>query len=152
VRPSRGCLVPATLRDTARAMSQENIEIVRRMFEGVSNKDAAAIQAACDPDFELTSSFTALEGKTYRGHEAVENSLADLEEAWESLGLTVEELVPTGEEALVVVTRVEAVARGSGVPIDQRTYGAFEFRQAKALRARFYSSREEALEAVGLSE
>jgi ketosteroid isomerase-like protein len=133
-------------------MSQENVDVVRRMFEGVNNRDAAAIQSACDPDFESKPRFTAVEGRTYRGPEGPADYLADLEEAWESLVLTIDELIPVGGETLVVVTGVEAVARGSGVPIQQRTYGVFEFREGKALRARFHPSREEALEAVGLSE
>ena len=48
--------------------------------------------------------------------------------------------------------RVQALARESGVPIDQRVYAAWEFRDGKALRGRTYQSREEALEAAGLSE
>jgi ketosteroid isomerase-like protein len=56
-------------------MSQENVDVVRRMFEGVNNRDAAAIQSACDPDFESKSRFTAVEGRTYRGPE---RALADL--------------------------------------------------------------------------
>jgi ketosteroid isomerase-like protein len=134
----------------ARTTSAESAEeCVRQMFAGVSNKDAAAIEAVCDPDWELTSRFTGVEGRIYRGHAGVADYLADMEAVWESLRLTVEDLLPVGEEKFVVVTRAEGVARGSGVPIDERTYGAFEFRQDKALRARVYSSQEEALEALG---
>ena len=127
-------------------------ECVRRMFDGVSNKDPAAVEAVCHPDWELTSRFTGVEGRIYRGHAGVADYLADMEATWESLRLTVEELIPVREEKFVVVTHAEGVARGSGVPIDQRTYGAFEFRNGKAVRARVYRTREEALEALGAAE
>jgi ketosteroid isomerase-like protein len=122
------------------------------VIAGVNTRSPAAIQAACDPEFELTSRFSAVEGKTYRGHASTADYLADLEAAWEDLHLTIEEVIPAGEEKLVVVLRVVGVGRGSGAHFDQHTYGAFDFRRGKALRGRFYADREQALEAVGLTD
>jgi len=78
--------------------------------------------------------------------------LADLEAAWEDFRVTIEELVPAGEGMLMAVGRVEALARESRIPIDQRVYAAWEFRNGKALRGGTYQSREEALKAAGLRE
>ena len=134
-------------------MSQENVEIVfRQLVDGISNRDLAVLQAISDPEIEYTSRFTAVEGKTYRGHAGWSDYLADLKAAWEDFRLTIEELVPAGEEKLMAAGRVKAVARGSSVPIDQRVFAAWEFRDNKAVRGRTCASRQEALEAVGLSE
>jgi ketosteroid isomerase-like protein len=132
-------------------MSQENVDALHQMIEGVNTRTPAAIQAVCDANFELTSRFFDVEGKTYRSTSTTEY-FADLDAVWEDLRLTIMELMPAGEEKLAVVLRVEGVGRGSGAQFDQHTYGAFEFRSGKALRGRFYASRAEALEAAGLSE
>jgi ketosteroid isomerase-like protein len=136
-----------------REMPSESAEgCVRRIFEGANNRDAAAIQSACDPDFELTSRFSAVEGATYRGHAGIVDYLADLETAWEGIRWTLEELIPAGEEKLIVVAHTQGIARGSGVPVDERGYSTWELRQGKALRAHVYTSRDAALEAIGLSD
>jgi ketosteroid isomerase-like protein len=134
-------------------MSQENMEdVARQLAKGISTKDLAAIQSACDPEIEFTSRFAAVERKTYRGHAGWADYLADLEDAWEDFQVTIEEFVPAGPERLVVVLRIKALARGSHVPIDQSTYVATEFRQGKALRVGTLPSLTEALEAAGLRE
>src|SRR4051812_10765357 len=49
--PSHPPLPPTSLRrDTARAMSQENVEVVRAVFEAWNAGDMDAIRDACDPE------------------------------------------------------------------------------------------------------
>jgi ketosteroid isomerase-like protein len=140
------------------AMPQENVspetteDALRLSVEAINSRDRAAIEASCDPDLELTSSFSAVEGKTYLGYEGASDYLDDTQAAWEDFRITVEESIPAGDEKLVAVLRVTGTGRGSGVPFDQLTYGAYEFRGGKVWRARFSPSREEALEASGLRE
>src|SRR5689334_3538128 len=134
-------------------MSQENMEhAARGLAEGGKGKDLASLLAVSDPEIEFTSRFTAVEGRTYRGHAAWADYLAYAAAAWEDFRITVEDFIPVGPERLIAVERVEAVARGSGVHLDQPTYAVQEFRDDKVLRMRTYRSRQEALEAVGLSE
>ena len=134
-------------------MSQENMKhAARQLAEGVSRKNIAVIQAVSDPEIEFTSRFTAVEGRTYRGHAGWADYLADADVAWEDFRIMVEEIIPAGPETLIAVQRVQVLARGSGVHLDQRTYAVQEFRDGKVLRMRTYASRREALKAVGLSD
>jgi ketosteroid isomerase-like protein len=134
-------------------MSQERLEdVARQIMEGISSRDLAALIAACDPGIEFTPRLAAVEGKAYRGHAAWSDYLADLEAAWEHFRVTIEEFVPAGPGTLVLVLRVTAVARESQVPIDERVYAPWDFRQGRALRGQTWPSRREALEAVGLRE
>jgi ketosteroid isomerase-like protein len=135
-------------------MSQENVEdAVRQIADGINSKDLAAIQSVCDPEIEYTSSFSAMEGgTTHRGHAGWSDYLADLDAAWKVFRITIEEFVPAKPEKLVAVLRISALARGSGVPVDQCVYAAWEFRDGKAVRGRTCASLEEALKAVGLAE
>jgi ketosteroid isomerase-like protein len=134
-------------------MSQENMKrAARQLAEGVSGKNLAVIQAVSDPEIEFTSRFTAVEGRTYRGHAGWADYLTDADVAWENFRIMVEGFIPAGPETLIAVQRVPVLARGSGVQLDQRAYAVQEFRDGKVLRMRTYASRREALEAVGLSE
>jgi ketosteroid isomerase-like protein len=102
-------------------MSQETMEYaVRRLANGISSKDLAVLRAASDPHIEYTSRFTAIEGKTYRGHEGWEAYLADLEAAWEDFRVTIEEFVPVAEDKLVTIVRVNALARGIPARVGKR--------------------------------
>jgi ketosteroid isomerase-like protein len=123
----------------------------RQLAEGVSGKNLAVIQAVSDPDIEFTSRFTAVEGRTYRGHAGWADYLADADEAWENFRIIVEEFIPAGPESLIAVQRVEVLARGSGAYLDQPTFALLEFRDDKVLRMRTYARRGEALEAAGLT-
>jgi ketosteroid isomerase-like protein len=134
-------------------MSQENMEhAARQLAEGVNSKNLALLEAVSDPAIEFTSRFTAVEGRTYRGHAGWADYLADADVAWEDFRITVEESIAAGPQRLIAVQRVEASGRGSGVHLDQPTYAVQEFRDGKVLRMRTYSSRREALEAAGLFE
>ena len=131
---------------------QQNLEAtVRRTFEAVNNRDTTAIQTNTDPEAELTSRFAAIDGKTYRGHAGVSDYIADMTATWEDFRLEIEEFIPVGDEKLVVIARVKGMARGSDFPLDERTFGAYEFRNEKAFRVEWFPSRAEALTAAGLS-
>ena len=133
-------------------MSQEKLEaIVREGIEAVNSNDVVASQAVTDPEAELTSRFAAIDGKIYRGPAGISDYLADMEAVWEDFRIEIEEFIPAGEEKLVVVARMKGSARGSGVHIDQGTFGAYEFRNGKALRVEWFANRDEALKAVGLA-
>jgi ketosteroid isomerase-like protein len=132
-------------------MSQAMLEnAFRRFMEGISTRDVALLRAATDPEIEFTSYFAGIEAKTFRGHAALSDYLADLSVAWEYFRLTAEDFIPAGAERLVAVVRVEALSR-SGVEFHRHLYGVWEFRDAKARRGRTYPSREEAIRAAGLS-
>jgi ketosteroid isomerase-like protein len=50
-------------------MSQENVEVVRRVYDALSGRDFNTFRALHDPDIELTP--LRPEGATYRGHDGV---------------------------------------------------------------------------------
>jgi len=59
-------------------MSLEDMQRTsRRLAEGVTAGNLAAIQAASDPEIEFTSRFAAVEGRSYRGHAGWADYLAD---------------------------------------------------------------------------
>jgi hypothetical protein len=63
-------------------MSERNVELHRQHMEDFNARDLAALIAHSDPNVELHSTFAAVGGAVYYGHEALRKWLRDLEEAW----------------------------------------------------------------------
>jgi len=137
-------------------MSQENLEIVRQVYDAVARRDNAAAFAPYDPGVELDVSRGSLGellgGNVYRGHEGLRNMFRELYEAWEELELRLEELIDAGGEHVVAVVTTRGCGRASGVEIEQKQGSAWTIRDGKVVRVVWFSTREEALEAVGLRE
>ena len=53
---------------------------------------------------------------------------------------------------VVIVFRQRGTGRESGVQIERDFFGVYDLRESKVVRFRMFESRDEALEAAGLSE
>ena len=129
--------------DTGRAMSQENVEIVRR-FLVVDDFDEALTYA--DPGIV----WNPVEESSAQGHDAVRASTARWKGEWDDYELIPEEFADVGDRVVVTV-RFRARGRGSGVEVDARLYDVFTLRDGMIVRMDQFAERSEALEALGLS-
>ena len=64
-------------------MSQENVEIVRRVFDAFNRRDIAAFLELLDPDVEWVPVLAVLEGSVYRGHGDIRRWLKTSTTDWE---------------------------------------------------------------------
>ena len=137
-------------------MSQENVEVVREVIESNRSDDLEArIQEAValwDPSCEYTRVTVAVDLQTYRGHDGIRRYFSDMADSWAEWRSEVEEIVEVGTDTVVATYRSHLTGRDSGVPVEVRLGGVFVLSQGKVLRGQTYSSPQEALEAVGLSE
>jgi ketosteroid isomerase-like protein len=140
--------VPWWLRDTARAMSQENVEIVRRAMEASTRRDNEATFALYDPEVELLG---PVDGAVYRGLTGVRAFFGDWFTTWDELTYDAEEWIDAGDDVIAAL-HVRARGRQSGVPVERREWHVWTLRDSKLWRLRIYATKPEALEAVGLSE
>ena len=123
-------------------MSEENVEIARKVADALNRRDVEAILAYANPEIELHSAIIGgAEGNTYRGHDGVRQWMA------ESIA-TFAEL--RGD--VLTIGRVYARGRESGVEIDSPMAWLTTFRDGKIVLTRGYLNVREALEAAGLSE
>ena len=129
-------------------MSQENVESIRRGLEAWRSGDTETLERLKDeflaPDFEIEPLY--FDG-TYRGREQLWQLWSDLDEFWDEYGLEIEDLVDLGEHVLAVRR-----GRGSGVPVDQRMWILWRFSGKRAVHAKSFASKAEALEADGVRE
>ena len=134
-------------------MSQENVEIVRGMYRAFSalargGDVEAYVREAWDPDCEYEP---VEELERVRGHEAMVRWNERWFEVWDEVQVEVDELIPHGDMVLASIN-LRGIGSGSSIEVSQRIFHICEFRQGKVLRMREYLERNEALEAVGLSE
>jgi ketosteroid isomerase-like protein len=134
-------------------MSEENVEIVRLAFEAFDRGDRATFGRFLAPELEWHSLAGPLLGvSTIRGREAMLRFLwEDLPEGNEGFRASPEELTDLGNDRVLVAGRFQGRGRSSGVEVDMRVASVYEIRDAMVASVRDYSSRNEALEAAGLS-
>jgi ketosteroid isomerase-like protein len=138
-------------------MSQENVEIVRRLYDAAAHRDVESVLALYDPEVEFDASrhpLTSLIGGTrvYRGHEGVRSFFRQRHEAFESVEDACDELIDAGDR---VVSVWSARARGRASGVDVKLAGSaavWTIREGRIVRVVFFPTREEALEAAGLRE
>ena len=131
-------------------MSQENVEIVRQIYDAYLSGDYEAAFARIDPEVEFDVSIRP-EGKVYHGHEGVADALRTWTGTWETFRMEVEEMIDAGDH-VVGVERQSGQGRGSGIPLAQHYFSVFTLRDGKVTRIIWLPTREQALEAAGLSE
>jgi len=134
-------------------MSQENVEVCKRAFEalGVRRETDAALPYI-DPEVELRSAIIGgAEGNAYRGYEGVREWMGESDAAFGELRLEPEEWRDTGDDVLLL-GRLHARGRESGVEIDSAIAWLLTLRGGKIVRMRGYLNPPEALKAAGLSE
>ena len=141
-------------RDTALDLSEGYFEATRKLLDAWSRRDAEAVVAMVDEEFEWHPALTAggVEGTTYRGLDDMRRYLAELDEVWAELTIEFESHHLAPGNRVLQLGRFRAIGRESGVPVDQPQAILLEFRDDRAIAAWGFQSHEEALEAAGLSE
>jgi len=101
-------------------MSPANVEIVRRLYDTVAQRDPAAVLAFYDPEVEWDMTRGPLAGFTasavYRGHEGLQRFFRERSEAWEEIEDHCDELIDAGEQ-VVSVTTTRGRGRSSGIEL-----------------------------------
>jgi ketosteroid isomerase-like protein len=130
-------------------MSKENVEVIRRAMKHLSETGELAPECY-DPGVEYTPQPDAPLQTTYQGLSGLQQSLESLSEVWESRKIEPREFIQAND-ALVVLTHFEL--RGhSGIEINVEQAWVYWMRSGKIRRMEQYGSKQEALEAAGLSE
>jgi ketosteroid isomerase-like protein len=130
-------------------MSQENVEIVRRVTERFNSGEPS--WDLVDPEIEWVVEPPAWVAGTYRGHDGVRTLLSRLEEVFERVRMEVDQYLDGGD---VVVTLGRMEVRGvlSGVPTGQPVAQLVWVRDGRVVAVRGNLPPEDALEAAGLRE
>ena len=105
-----------TAGDTRRAMAEENLRIVRQLYERFPDLAdpepvEAVIEALFAPEVHLDMTRRVFNPASYDGHDGLRRALVELRETWEQFLLRPERFLEAGSEVVVVET-VEGRGRG----------------------------------------
>jgi ketosteroid isomerase-like protein len=131
-------------------MSQENVEILRRMYEAGNRDDWEAVFRDAHPDCEATFVAGPSPG-THRGREAILTAIFEVTEAFDAWIVEPEEFFET-EDRIVVIARNRLRPKGTDAEFEYRNGQIWTFRDGKLQSLLQYGSPDEALEAAGLRE
>ena len=131
-------------------MSQENVEIVRAVYAAGARGDLETAGSLIHPEIEFHTYAQSPEAGVYRGREAVLKYNETLFGQFESLRIEVEELIDAGDRVIVVSTQ-HAVPKGGRQEMAVHMAEVWTVRDSLLAERRSYSTKDEALEAVGLA-
>jgi ketosteroid isomerase-like protein len=130
-------------------MSEENVEIVRRAYEAVRQRNFDAFLGLHDAKVQLTP--LRPEGATYHGHEGVRKYWEELFDVFPDFSAEINEIRNLGD-LVFVAAHIRGRGMGSDVPVEQPIWQLGEIRGGRVIWWRSYPSEAEALEAAGLRE
>jgi ketosteroid isomerase-like protein len=154
-------------------MSQQNVEIAQRFskaFERASraywkdprsledglktgdlSPEAAELISHLHPEIEWKTAFS-LAGEVRRGHIEFARFCDEWLEATEDYTVTVRDVTDLEDDRVFIVSDLEFKGKGTGIEVNGVSYAAVTVREGLIARIDEYSSRNEALEALGMSE
>jgi len=144
------CRVRRHARDTAQAMSQENVELAYRAYDAFNRRDWNAFLALADEEIKVESRLVAMEG-SYEGHEGLRRWWDNFLGAFPDYTGEVQELRDLGDVTLAHV-RGWGHGAGSATPLVDPFWQPLRWREGKCVWWRNCSTEAEALEAAGLKE
>jgi uncharacterized protein len=132
-------------------MSQENVELVRRVYEAHQRRHDEAVFSLYDPAIEIEDDPEVPSPTPYYGLRGVKEFFRDRMAVFPSQNVEVEEWIDAGEDVIAVL-HVRARGSHSCVPLDFRQAHLWTVQNGKLTRLRIYQEKTRALEAVGLRE
>jgi ketosteroid isomerase-like protein len=133
-------------------MSQENVELVRRLYPAYERDGLDGFAEFWHPDINWRAAEGALDDVgLMEGPDAIRDYYRQWEETFADVRMEVDQLIDAGDQVVAVVRGIGRM-KGSDAEIDVRYAIVFTTRDGKIAAGREYFTREQALEAVGLSE
>jgi len=137
-------------------MSQENVEVVRRFFEGFDWYAPRTMNAddplweTLDPNIECFD-HDILDAENYMGREGFLRWLDFWDEPWEEWSMEAGRWIDVGDR-VVLLLGMTTRGRESGVEMTRHDGIVWTLRDGRVIRIDYYNSEAQALEAMGLRE
>jgi ketosteroid isomerase-like protein len=133
-------------------MSQENVQIVRELYDGWERGDFRAGGDRYHPDIEFAYEF-GLEKASARGLQEMRTAWAEMLRHWRHWSTGRIEEVIDADPHVIAVSAVRARGRHSGLAVESPVAAtAFTFSEGRIVRMIATDNRGKAFEAVGLRE
>jgi ketosteroid isomerase-like protein len=131
-------------------MSQENVEIVRQVYETWQRDGLGVVSGLMDPQVEWVNPAYALEPGTRRGFDEFAAAAAAFRSVYRVDGFSDIEVYDAGDR-IGVTGRMLARSVGNDVPVEEERGYIFDLRDGKVTRFAWFSDPAEALRELGLA-
>jgi ketosteroid isomerase-like protein len=129
----------------------ENIELAKAFTEAFNARDLDALIDCCHPEIEYHSTFAAVGGDVYHGHDGMRAWYRDMEQTWgNAIRSEPEAYFDLGED-LLVYTVLYGKGKQSGVEAALPVAAVARVREGLFVYYRGFIHREDALEELGVS-
>jgi ketosteroid isomerase-like protein len=133
-------------------MSEENVEIAKRVNAAFNDHDVEGWLSFLDPEFEFVDHMGAVAEASGSGIETIRDQAEGWFEVFPDFRADTSEFIDAGDR-VVCVTQWLGTGAASGLAYDQHAAEVYTLRNGKIVRAELgFADRAAALKAAGLSE
>jgi ketosteroid isomerase-like protein len=132
-------------------MSEENVALVRGIYEGFAAGDVGAVLGAMSPDivWNEAENFPYADGNPYVGPQAVaEGVFARCIGEWDGFGVEVEEILDAGD-TIVALGRYRGRCKATGRPMNPQLAHVWRIADGKAVGFQQYVDTLQVARATG---
>ena len=129
-------------------MSEQNVVVVRSMWEAFLRNDFEAALSAFEPDVEWDGT-NLPDGKVSRGLDAVVEHLTSWAETWEIWEIELEQVIDAGGDQVIAFIRERGRTK-AGLEVNERHSELYTVRNGKIAYRRGFSDADEALSVARL--
>ena len=132
-------------------MSQENVEVVRRIYREVSDRGTPPPELF-DPLYEVDLTDAGPDLGVIPGVDASEEALRGYTETFDDFRVELQEVIHADDRCVVTLVRDGGRLKGSGSEVWNSFFHVWTFREGRVLRRSSHRERRRALEPAGQRE
>ena len=140
-------------------MSEENVEVVRRVYELVlatgrfaDHATAEVIPQLFDPGVVMRQMSSMIDtAGDFHGYQGLADASREILQVTTDIGYVAEEIRAAGDQ-VATVALVSGTGRFSGAPFERRTGQLFTLRNGRVVRWEAFDDPADAFQAAGLAE
>jgi ketosteroid isomerase-like protein len=134
-------------------MSQENVEIVLRSTDAYNRRDLDGMLESWAQDGVWDwSNARSFDAGVYRGHSEIRAFLEGFLAAWDEVRFNIVDGPEEVEEGLLITENVAYLRGRDGIEVKARSAHLITIRNGEQTSLTLYQTKQDALEAAGLSE
>jgi ketosteroid isomerase-like protein len=132
-------------------MSQENVELVRRLTDAWNRRDLDGMLELWTPDAVLDwSNARSFDAGVYRGHSEIRALMEGFLAAWDEVRIEIVDGPVEVRDGLLITENVAYLRGRDGIEVQARSTWLVTIRDGKQTSLTLYQTQQAALEAAGL--
>ena len=134
-------------------MSQENVEMVRRIFDlwNEGRVEPETRPELFDPEVQMDLRGRKFNPAVYDGYDGIDRFVSDVAEVWDQFSIELVEVIDA-DPHVVSVMQATGRGQGSGIEVEGQMAWVWTLREGRVVRVEGDFDRASALEAAGLRE